>query len=596
MEGDYSRDTFDAIKHFSRVLMQQGRVQLDADWNEQASIGLHYLRTLAADLIGPHGGPANELGFEITAKDPASPPTFADLLIGPGRYYVDGILCENEGITERVRSSGEGIAQEIIPVAEATLARKRLPEIVGNERLPISYFKQPDYPLDPEKNDDVRLPEAALLVYLDVWERDITYIEDDSIREVALGGPDTAARTKVVWQVKITALEELVNSVDAEKVTCDSPVLAGVMRALEDRLQPANHGLMAARAQVPEDTDDANVCIVSPEASYRGAENQLYRVEIHHGGDAWDGHTEGDGARATFKWSRDNGAVVFAIQSLSGRTVTLESLGRDDRFGLEVGDWVEVVDDDYVLLGKEEHLLRVEAIDRIDLRVTLSGAPKYGQAASKHPLLRRWDQQAGDPAIGGLQLVSEGTALVVGSDTAWLNLEDGVQVRFTPGAKYRTGDYWLIPARTATGDIVWPGPTNQRPALPPHGVEHHYAPLAVALSEDGRGYRVKDLRHSVAPLRSCCPKIEILNPPTWSKPANKPIPFKARVRGRNTVLKYNWRIQGGIIVDSRATDPSIQVAPAVDSTAVIAIVVIEGLAGDCPNSAMAACALVQEPS
>ena len=65
MKGDFTRDTFDPFRHFSRVLMQQGRVQLDADFNEQAAILLHYLRTLAADLIGPHGGPGNELGFEI---------------------------------------------------------------------------------------------------------------------------------------------------------------------------------------------------------------------------------------------------------------------------------------------------------------------------------------------------------------------------------------------------------------------------------------------------------------------------------------------------------------------------------------------------
>ena len=54
MKGDFSRNTFDPRKHFTRVLMQQGRVQLDADWNEQAAILLHYVRTLAADLIGPH--------------------------------------------------------------------------------------------------------------------------------------------------------------------------------------------------------------------------------------------------------------------------------------------------------------------------------------------------------------------------------------------------------------------------------------------------------------------------------------------------------------------------------------------------------------
>ena len=38
MKGDFSRDTFDPAKQFTRVLMQQGRVQLDADWNEQIAI------------------------------------------------------------------------------------------------------------------------------------------------------------------------------------------------------------------------------------------------------------------------------------------------------------------------------------------------------------------------------------------------------------------------------------------------------------------------------------------------------------------------------------------------------------------------------
>ena len=47
MKGDFTRDTFDASNHFTRVLMQQGRVQLDADWNEQTAILLHYLQSLA---------------------------------------------------------------------------------------------------------------------------------------------------------------------------------------------------------------------------------------------------------------------------------------------------------------------------------------------------------------------------------------------------------------------------------------------------------------------------------------------------------------------------------------------------------------------
>ena len=63
MRGDFTRTTFDPLKHFSRVLFQQGRVSLDADDNEQSAILLHYLRTLAKDLLGPHAAPADDAGF-----------------------------------------------------------------------------------------------------------------------------------------------------------------------------------------------------------------------------------------------------------------------------------------------------------------------------------------------------------------------------------------------------------------------------------------------------------------------------------------------------------------------------------------------------
>jgi hypothetical protein len=79
-KGDFTRDTFDPLKSFSRVLMQQGRVQLDADWNEQADILLRLVRQLARDLIGQQGTPDESPGFVI-ATDPNDKGNF---LIGAG--------------------------------------------------------------------------------------------------------------------------------------------------------------------------------------------------------------------------------------------------------------------------------------------------------------------------------------------------------------------------------------------------------------------------------------------------------------------------------------------------------------------------------
>ena len=57
MSGDYTRFTFDPRKRYSGVLMQQGRVQLDSDWNEEIDILRRRIRTTTLDILGPLGVP-----------------------------------------------------------------------------------------------------------------------------------------------------------------------------------------------------------------------------------------------------------------------------------------------------------------------------------------------------------------------------------------------------------------------------------------------------------------------------------------------------------------------------------------------------------
>jgi hypothetical protein len=58
MKGDFTRLTFDPKKHYRGVLMQQGRVQLDSDWNEQVQIAEHRYSTFFSDFVGQSGAPA----------------------------------------------------------------------------------------------------------------------------------------------------------------------------------------------------------------------------------------------------------------------------------------------------------------------------------------------------------------------------------------------------------------------------------------------------------------------------------------------------------------------------------------------------------
>jgi len=100
MRADFSRITFDPRKHYSAVLQQQGRVQVDADWNEQQRIHEHRAACIAEDVIGRSGAPMARAGLALRFTQDGR-----DLGLGPGRFYVDGLLCENDSGEDYVFSS-----------------------------------------------------------------------------------------------------------------------------------------------------------------------------------------------------------------------------------------------------------------------------------------------------------------------------------------------------------------------------------------------------------------------------------------------------------------------------------------------------------
>jgi methylase of polypeptide subunit release factors len=52
MGGDYSRLPFDRRRNYSGVLLQQGRILLDQDWNEQSAIVSRRFRAAVVDVLG----------------------------------------------------------------------------------------------------------------------------------------------------------------------------------------------------------------------------------------------------------------------------------------------------------------------------------------------------------------------------------------------------------------------------------------------------------------------------------------------------------------------------------------------------------------
>ncbi len=467
MHADLSRRTFDAADTYRCVVLQQGRVLLDADWNEQTEITAHHDEVRTLDVVGRCGGPAPEPGasgvaalgpFAVVAADgtvpddETSPAAWDDLRITPGRYYVDGVLAESIGPG---RTGGA-------------------PDASG---WPIT--DQPHLAtIDSGDDASAGLPEPAgaadgdrYALLLDVWSHHVTPDEDPALLEPALGGPDTATRVQTVWQVRA---EPLAAGGGAAPQCSDVSATAAATRT--------PRRMVASLTAAGTSSDP---CRITTSGGYERLENQLYRVQIHHAA---------AGSPATFVWSRDNGTVVAGLSGLAldtdgtgTGTLTLDRLGRDEELSFASGQLVEVTSADLQLRGLPGFLatagtpaLVLDAggsSSSLDLPVTwLGDAPASREALGEAPIVRRWDG-------GPTRLVPSG-----GSAGDAIRLESGIEVAFPGGGEARTGDYWLVPARTVrmaygltqlAGTIEWPPGGRGDAAQPPVGPQHHRAPLAI---------------------------------------------------------------------------------------------------------------------
>lgn len=159
--------------------------------------------------------------------------------------------------------------------------------------------------------------------------------------------------------------------------------------------------------------------------------------------------------------------------------------------------------------GPLDHCIKSKKIDLggMETIVTLKSTHPLAQNGASLQLcravLRRWDH--GDhnrPIAGGAIVVREGVEV---------ELEDNLKITFRSQsnghpAMYRSGDYWLIPARAATRDIEWPRTNDEKGHViyeerEPRGIDHRYAPLAyVTADKEGCVSVERDCRCVVSPL------------------------------------------------------------------------------------------------
>jgi Family of unknown function (DUF6519) len=446
MAGDYTRFTFKPQRDYSGVFKQQGRVDLDADFNELIEIIDRRWRSETIDIIShcivPNTTPD---AFLIT------PTAISAFDIGIGRMYVDGIQLENHGLPPL-----EYLAD--------------LGEMRGTASTPYNDQPYLPAPLPPAL---AAATNTTDLIYLDVWQREVTVLEDPSIREIALGGPDTTTRIQSVWQVRV--LENVGSHGCGDDIAVWNQTIA------------PSAGRLTTSAVAPPASDDP--CIISPTGGYRGLENRLYRVEIHSTGPI------GGAAPAKFKWSRGNATIASSVSAIPSATeIIVQQIGRDQVLRFEVGNWIEITDDFREFQGLAGHMAQITAIDEANRSLTFApaipGAINFNAAdPSRHTRVRRWDQSQSVDANGLLDVT-------VGP----IDIEDGIRVSFSldpAGGNFKIGDYWVFAARTADGSV------EILQNAPPRGILHHFCRLGfIHWGANLQGTTFTDCREHWPPL--CC--------------------------------------------------------------------------------------------
>ncbi|GAA1383326.1 DUF6519 domain-containing protein [Catellatospora chokoriensis] len=435
MHGDFSR--LPADRGHRAVLLQQGRVLLDSDWNAQSAIVVYQDETRTRDIVGRCGGPADSAGFKIVADDgtAATNVPWARLCITPGRYYVDGILVE-AAAPDAPTAALDGFGQQ--PVAAKAgwfLADQPHLRTIGQN------------PGLPEETDG-----HFYAAYLDVWHHHLTAEQDHALREVALAGPDTGTRLMTVWQVKLHKLDAATVCAEAHA----APWLTDQPRTMSASLQ--------------QPAEEIDPCRISTSGGYQRLENQLYRVQIHDG--------------TNFLWSRENGSVVAGLVAIEEghdaqhARLVIDRAGRDGELSIPKNGVVEVTSRDWELRGKAGFLATVETPQDLVLPVRWIDKPAVPLPdLGRAPIVRRWE---------GPPRAAAGTA----------ELEAGIQVQFGETGTHQIGAYWAIPARAVShaygitginGTIEWPKGASGPLALPPHGPAHHRTPLAILERSQGAG-------------------------------------------------------------------------------------------------------------
>jgi len=486
---DISRFLFQPLKRYSGVRMQQGRVLLDSDWNENERIDSEEFRRTLIDIVCAKG--SSNQGFRVLS--PGLPPiAIYDFGYDNGSFFLGGWRFETETL----------------------------------DGLPETFLQQPDWlQIDAVSGTLPQLPTLTGtqvrhdLVYLRGWEQCVTPVEDRELLEQALGGPDTSVRVRRMRRVEV--LTDVSSTCPEAFSTLQQALSAPIAPDVGgSHLFDETSGELRSKAQLTITPDPNGLtedpCKPAIASGYLGADNQTLRVQLT--------------ATNRFIWGYDNAAPLYRVQvtNISGvadgerRQIKFLTLPRDQMAHPLAGQAVELIPWGAILPNQEkvaefqgQYFTIVTSYDPEDNSLTLaqpvpqawldwlSSHAEYWSDRDPSDLqqylyLRLWTGGSGDASTPDRPF-TPGTAVPLTGT--------GLSVSFSDYGL--PGDFWVAAARPHTPDIVVPWELLDQ--APPAGPRVFFAPLALihwSLNDNGElQAAVHDCRErfqSLCQARGCC--------------------------------------------------------------------------------------------
>ncbi len=311
MGSDRARVTYDPKQQYRSVVMQQGRVTLEADWNESVQITEEGIREHSLQIIGRCGTPDN--GYQIL---PGGNYNFS---VGEGSMYVDGLRA-------------------FLPY---TIPYSSQPDWLNYDTSPdpqdhsddAAYWAPPGAPAPIQVGGGQGISTSNTtneLVYLYLREQEVSAVEDPNLAKIALGGPDTAARTRL--------LQHIVR-VGSSGTECTSGMTSAQAQWASQGVyfESASMRLLSSGTLLVSFSDlgQSTPCQPQAQGGYLDPDNQFIRVQIS-GVDPLTGNP-------TLLWGFDKTSFLYRISITDDSTISLQSAPVDTNHQPLSGQAVEIL-------------------------------------------------------------------------------------------------------------------------------------------------------------------------------------------------------------------------------------------------------------